>query len=88
VRVLRRHPNPKDGWTEVACLESESGPFKAELARTLNAFLAERGMSRNEIADHDIRVVLVYLGPAKGRCARRLLVRTAALRDDRAEAPC
>jgi len=76
-----------DEWTEVAWLESEGGAFKAELARTLHAFLAERGMSRNEIADNDIRVDLVYLGPAKGRCARRLLVRTAALLDERAETP-
>jgi hypothetical protein len=74
-------------WTEVAWLESEGGPFKAELARTLDPFLSERGMSPNEIADHDIRVDHVYLGPAKGRCARRVLVRTAALRDERVEAP-
>ena len=68
-----------DEWTEVAWLESEGGPFKAELARTLDTFLSERAMSRNEIADDDSRVDLVYLGPAKGRCARSVLVRTAAL---------
>jgi hypothetical protein len=69
-----------DQWTEVACLESDGAPFKAELARNLDSFLSARGMSRNEIADDDIRVDLVYLGPAKGRCARRVLVRTAALK--------
>lgn len=78
--VLGRHTNPVDEWTEVARLESERGPFKAELTRTLDVFLSKRGMSRNELADDDIRVDLVYLGPAKGRCARRVLVRTAALR--------
>jgi hypothetical protein len=67
-------------WTEVARLESEGQPFKAELARTLDSFLSQRGMSRNELADDDIRVDLVYLGPAKGRCATRVLVRTAALK--------
>jgi hypothetical protein len=63
-------------WIEVARLESEGRPFKAELARTLDSFLSERDMRRNEISDDD----LVYLGPAKGSCVRRVLVRTAALK--------
>jgi hypothetical protein len=53
-----RHSDPMNEWTEVAGLESERGPSKAELARALDSFLNNRGMSRNEIADDDIRVDL------------------------------
>jgi hypothetical protein len=69
-----------EDWIEVGWLESQGGPnVKAELARTLDSFLAQHGMSRIDIAADDIRVDLVYLGPAKGRCERRLLIRRAAL---------
>ena len=64
-------------WTQVACLEPEGGPFEAELGRTLDTFRSEPGMRWNQISDDDIRVDLVYIAPAKGRCVRRVLVRTA-----------
>jgi hypothetical protein len=72
-----------DEWTDVAWLEPSKRQVAfgkdPEVSRALDSFLAERGMSRLQLADRDIRIDMVYLGPAKGMCTRRLMVRTQAL---------
>jgi hypothetical protein len=74
-----------DEWTDIAWLEPSKGraAFMTDqvVRRALDSFLSERGMSRSQLADDDIRIDMVYLGPAKGTCLRRLMIRTRALSD-------
>jgi hypothetical protein len=59
----------------------EQAPFtiKQEVSRALDSFLSERGMTRSQLSDDDIRIDLLYLGPAKVVCAHRVMIRTQAL---------
>jgi hypothetical protein len=70
-------------WTEVACVEpsKEQAPsaLKREVSQALDSFLSDRGMTRSQLSDDDIRIDLLYLGPAKGVCAHRVMIRTQAL---------
>jgi hypothetical protein len=70
-------------WTEIACVEpsKEQAPFtiKQEVSRALDSFLSERGMTRSQVSDDDIRIDLLYLGPAEGVCAHRVMIRPRAL---------
>ena len=67
-------------WTTGPRFDSDGmTDFNAGLAAALDSFLSQRGLSRNEVANEDLRVDLVYLGPGKGRCARRLMIRSAPL---------
>lgn len=72
-------------WTEVAWVEPSKGQpgsvTKQDVSRALDSFLSERGMSRSQLSDDDIRIDLAYLGPAKGVCAYRVMIRTQALSD-------
>jgi hypothetical protein len=70
-----------DEWTEIAWMEPSHGAtqFRSELAAVVQAFLAERGLGGARIADDDIRVDRVYLGPDKGSCGQRVMIRTTAL---------
>ena len=72
-------------WTEVACVEpSKEQPgsiTKQDVSRALDSFLSERGISRSQLPDDDIRIDLASLGPAKGVCAHRVMIRTQALSD-------
>jgi hypothetical protein len=68
-----------DEWTEVAWLESDGAAVQAQLERALASFLSQHGISRDSVADNDVRLDLVYLGPTKGRCAKRLMIRNDLL---------
>jgi hypothetical protein len=69
-----------DDWTEVACVDPVSpSDDTAELARVLDSFLSQHGLDRRSVADDDIRIDVVYLGPDKGTCGYRLMVRAAVL---------
>jgi hypothetical protein len=66
-------------WTQICWLEPNDAPLKAELETALESFLSSHGISRDSIADDDVRLDVAYLGPANGHCARRLMIRTATM---------
>lgn len=67
-------------WTEVAWVEPVSpSDDKAEVGKVLDSFLSEHSLNRRSVADDDIRIDVAYLGPDKGTCGYRLMVRTAVL---------
>lgn len=70
-----------DDWVEAARIEpsERSGDTSAQVRDRLDAFLADRGLSREAVTDSDLRIDNVYLGPQLGVCAIRLMVRAAAL---------
>jgi hypothetical protein len=69
-----------DGWIEAAWSPpAEIGTARANLDATLDAFLSLRGLSRGGLAEDDIRIDLVYLGPGARGCGRRLMIRTTAV---------
>ena len=73
-------PGLVDGWIEVAWSPpAEVGTARADLASALDAFLSQRGLSRADLAEDDIRIDLVYMGSSAGGCGRRLMIRTTAL---------
>jgi len=77
---LRCHSGDVDDWLEVAWLEPDASTDpKAGLDLALDSFLSQRGLSRKNLADRDVRLDLVYLGPAWGGCAKRLMIRSTAL---------
>jgi hypothetical protein len=67
-------------WTCVIWVEPGSASdVKAELDGALNSFLSQHGLNRHSVSDDDIRMDVVYLGPDKGTCGYRLMIRTAVL---------
>jgi hypothetical protein len=69
-----------DDWTVIAVLEPDSSKDpRSQVAEVLEAFLAERGLSRACVGDDDIRIDIMYPGPGHGPCARRLMIRNVAL---------
>lgn len=72
---------PQLEWTEVAWLEPEGQDNRMGDARAvLDGWLGERGLTRADISDDDVRFDLVYLGPGQGVCGTRIRIRTAAVR--------
>jgi len=71
---------PESEWTEVAWLGPEGQDNRMnDVPRVLHEWLHERGLTRNDLQDDDVRLDLVYLGPTRGVCGTRIMVRTAAL---------
>ena len=67
-------------WVEVAWLEpKDHGNGMAEISGVLESWLSERGLTRSDIRDDDIRVDLVYLGPVRGACGTRIMIRATAV---------
>lgn len=67
-------------WVEVAWLEPQGhSNGMAEISDVLESWLSERGLTRSDIRDDDIRVDLVYLGPERGACGTRIMIRAPAV---------
>jgi hypothetical protein len=66
-----------DEWIEVAWLEptAEANNRSSEAKAVLGEWLRDHGIALDEVADDDIRIHLVYLGPERGVCGTRVLVR-------------
>lgn len=76
-----------DDWIEVAWLEptTQGDNRSSEVNAVLDAWLRDRGTMRDKVADDDIRIDLVYVGPERGawhtrsltwaNCGTRVLVR-------------
>ena len=69
-----------DEWTYVGWVDPVNpAADRVERNRVLDSFLSQHGLDRRTIDDDDIRIDVTYLGPDKGTCGYRLMVRTAAL---------
>ena len=70
-----------DEWIVVAVAEPSGNPRadRQTVLDRLEAFLDDRGIVRGDVVDADIRIDLIYMGPERGQCATRLLVRRASL---------
>lgn len=67
-------------WVEVAWLGPEDHKSgMTEISDVLDSWLRERGLTRSGIRDDDIRVDLVYLGPERGACGTRIMIRATAV---------
>jgi hypothetical protein len=71
---------PEQEWTEVAWLEPEGQDNRmADAPAVLDGWLRERGLTRADISDDDVRLDLMYLGPTRGVCGTRICVRTSVI---------
>lgn len=66
-----------DDWIQVAYLEptATEPDRRAAVDGVITEWVLAHGMAREELADDDIRIDLVYLGPDRGACATRVLIR-------------
>lgn len=69
-----------DDWTQVAWLDLQDGRLdgKTQVNEAIEQFLAERGLSRDQLPHEDIRVDIIYLEPGHA-CRTRIMIRTAVL---------
>jgi hypothetical protein len=71
---------PEPEWVEVAWLEPVGYDNRmAEVSDVLESWLSERGLTRSDIRDDDVRVDLAYLGPERGVCGTRIMIRATAV---------